>query len=375
MRWSWKIGRIAGIDLYVHATFFLLILWVVILHASQGRSLQAVLSGVGFILALFACVVLHEFGHALTARRFGIPTKDITLLPIGGVARLERMPDKPWQEFWVAMAGPLVSLAISAVIYLALFLAGGFQPVAGLSITGGPFLERILVANVALAVFNLIPAFPMDGGRVLRALLATRLDHVRATQIAASIGQGLALVFGLFGLFRDPFLLFIAFFVWIGAAAEAHSVQIKEAFTGIPISAAMQTNFATLTTEQTLGDAVKVILAGSQHDFPVMWGGRVMGILTKGALFAGLAQYGPEELVTKVIEREFDTAEPNEMLETVLTRLAAAPTRVIPVLQNDSLVGLVTAENLGEYMMIQNALHRRQFAARSTAAAAKLHTH
>ena len=374
MRWSWKIGRIAGIDVYVHATFFLLILWVVLLHASQGRSLQAVLSGVGFILALFACVVLHEFGHALTARRFGIPTKDITLLPIGGMARLERMPEKPWQEFWVAMAGPLVSLAIAAVIYLALFLADGFQPVTGLSITGGPFLERILVANVVLAVFNLVPAFPMDGGRVLRALLATRLDHVRATQIAASVGQGLALVFGLFGLFFNPFLLFIAFFVWIGAAAEAHSVQIKDAFSGIPISAAMQTDFTTLTTEQTLGDAVKVILAGSQHDFPVMWGDRVMGILTKGALFAGLTQYGAEELVTKVIEREFETAEPNEMLETVLTRLAAAPTRVIPVLQDGSLVGLVTAENLGEYMMIQNALQRRQFAARATATDAKSHT-
>jgi Zn-dependent protease len=362
MRWSWKIGRIAGIDLYVHATFFLLILWVVILHASQGRSVQAVLSGVGFVVALFACVVLHEFGHALTARRFGIPTKDITLLPIGGVSRFERMPDKPWQEFWVAIAGPLVSLAIGAAIYLALFLAGGFQPVTGLSITSGPFLERILVANVALAIFNLVPAFPMDGGRVLRALLATRLDHVRATQIAASIGQGLALAFGLFGLFRDPILLFIAFFVWIGAAAEAHSVQIKEAFSGIPISAAMQTNFTTLTTEQTLGDAVQVILAGSQHDFPVLWGDRVMGILTKSNLLTGLTQYGPEQPVTKVMEREFQTAEPNEMLEAVLNRLATAPARVMPVLQNDRLVGLVTAENLGEYLMIQNALHRREVA-------------
>jgi Zn-dependent protease/CBS domain-containing protein len=371
VRWSWKIGRIAGIDLYIHATFFLLILWVVALHAFQGRGLSGVLSGVAFILALFGCVVLHEFGHALTARRFGIPTKDITLLPIGGVSRFERMPDKPWQEFWVAIAGPLTSLATAAVIYLALFFAGGFQPVTGLSITGGPFLERLLVANVALAIFNLIPAFPMDGGRVLRALLATRFDHVRATQTAAAIGQALALVFGLFGLFRDPFLLFIAFFVWIGAAAEAHSVQLKEVFSGIPIRAAMQTNFTTLTTEQTLGDAVNVILAGSQHDFPVVWGDRVMGILTKSSLIAGLTQYGPEQPVTKVIDREFQTAEPNEMLEAVLSRLATAPSRVLPVIDDGRLVGLVTAENLGEYLMIQNALHRRK----STVAAEKSHTH
>jgi len=359
MRWSWKIGRFAGIDVYVHATFFLLILWVVVLHWIQGRTVEAVISGVVFIVALFACVVLHEFGHALTARHYGIPTKDITLLPIGGVSRFERMPDKPWQEFWVALAGPLVNLALAAVIYLALFLTDGFKPVTGLSITSGPFWERMLVANLVLAIFNVIPAFPMDGGRVLRALLSTRLDHVRATQVAASIGQALALFFGLIGLFRDPFLLFIAFFVWIGAAHEAHSVQIKEAFSGIPIRTAMRTHFATLTTGNTLGDAVKLVLDGSQHDFPVMWGDRVMGILTRANLLAGLQQHGPDQLVTTVMRREFDTAEPNEMLEAVLTRLAISPSRVMPVLQDGTLVGLVTADNLGEYLMIQNALHRR----------------
>ncbi len=360
MRWSWRIGRFAGIDVYVHATFFLLILWVVVLHWLQGRSVGAVVSGVIFILALFACVVLHEFGHALTARHYGIPTKDITLLPIGGVSRFERMPDKPWQEFWVSVAGPLVNLALAAAIYLALFFTNGFKPVTGLSITGGPFLERMLVANLVLAIFNIIPAFPMDGGRVLRALLATRMDHVRATQVAAAIGQGLALLFGLVGLFRDPFLLFIAFFVWIGAAHEAHSVQIKEAFSGIPIRAAMQTHFGKLTTNQTLGDAVKMMLDGSQHDFPVMWGDRILGILTRSNLLAGLSQYGPDQLVTTVMQREFETAQPNEMLEAVLQRLATAPARVMPVLQNGDLVGLVTAENLGEYLMIQNALHHRR---------------
>lgn len=365
MRWSWRIGRLAGIDVYVHATFFLLILWVVILHWLEGRSLQAVISGVIFILALFACVVLHEFGHALTARHYGIPTKDITLLPIGGVSRFERMPDKPWQEFWVAVAGPLVNLAIAAAIYLALFLTAGFKPVTRLSITGGPFLERMLVANLILAIFNVIPAFPMDGGRVLRALLATRMDHVRATQVAAAVGQGLALIFGLIGLFRDPFLLFIAFFVWIGAAHESQSVQIKEAFSGIPIRSAMQTHFTTLTTNQTLGDAAKIIIDGAQHDFPVMWGDRVMGILTRGNLLAGLSQAGPDQLVTSVMQRQFDTAQPNEMLEAVLQRLAASPLRVMPVLQNGELVGLVTAENLGEYLMIQNALQRRRVSARA----------
>lgn len=361
MRWSWKIGKLAGIDLYVHATFFLLIVWIVVLHWIEGRSLHAVASGIAFILALFACVVLHEFGHALTARHYGIPTKDITLLPIGGVSRFERMPEEPWQEFWVAVAGPLVNVAIAAILYGVLFFTSGFKPVA-LSLTSGPWLTRILMANIALAVFNLIPAFPMDGGRVLRALLGTRMDHVRATQVAAAVGQALALVFGLIGLFRDPFLVFIALFVWIGAAHEAHSVQIKEAFFGIPIRTAMQTHFSTLTTNNTLGDAVKAVLDGSQHDFPVMWGDRVMGILTRANLLSGLSQYGPDQLVTSVMQREFDTAEPNEMLEAVLNRLSTSPIRIMPVLQDGTLVGLVTVENLGEYLMIQNALHRRQVA-------------
>ncbi len=362
MRWSWKIGKLAGIDLYVHATFLLLIVWVVVLHWIEGRTIQAVVSGIAFILALFACVVLHELGHALTARHYGFPTKDITLLPIGGVSRFERMPDKARQEFWVAIAGPLVNVGIAAVIYLALFLSSGLKPVTGLSITGGPFLERMLVANLALAIFNIVPAFPMDGGRILRALLATRMDHVRATQAAAAVGQALALVFGLIGLFRDPFLVFIAFFVWIGAAHEAHSVQFKEGFSGIPIRNAMQTHFSTLTTNNTLGDAVKVILDGSQHEFPVVWGDRVMGILTRANLLSGLSQYGPDQLVTSVMQREFETAQPNEMLEGVLSRLATAACRTMPVLQDGNLVGLVTMDNLGEYLMIQNALHRRQVA-------------
>lgn len=362
MRWSFKIGRFAGINVYVHATFFLLILWVVIVHWIAGHSSEAVASGVVFIVVLFACVVLHEFGHALTARHYGITTKDITLLPIGGVSRLERMPDKPWQEFWVSIAGPIVNAVIGFGIWIGLFITNDFKPVSGLTLTGGPFLERMMVANFILAVFNLIPAFPMDGGRILRALLATRMDHVRATQAAAGIGQALALFFGLIGLFVNPFLLFIALFVWIGAAQEAQSVRIKDAFSGIPIRNAMQTNFITLTTNNTLGEAVKALLAGSQQDFPVMWGETLMGILTRNNLMAGLQEFGPDALVTKVLQREFCTAEPNEMLEAVLARMSTATCRVMPVVQDGKMIGMVTLENLGEYLMVQNALHRRQAA-------------
>ena len=232
MKWSWKIGQFAGIGVYMHATFLLLVGWVAVSHWVQARSLEAVLSGVGFILALFACVVAHEYGHALTARHYGIRTKDITLLPIGGVARLERMPDDPRQELWVALAGPAVNVVIAAALFAWLVATDTFSPLAELSVAQGSFLERLMVVNAGLVLFNLLPAFPMDGGRVMRALLATRMEYTRATQLAANVGQGMALLFGFLGLIGNPFLLFIAFFVWIGAAQEASMVQMKSALGG-----------------------------------------------------------------------------------------------------------------------------------------------
>jgi Zn-dependent protease len=189
MPWSWKLVRIAGIDVYVHATFFMVIAWIALIHWNESQNLAAVIDGVGFILALFACVVLHEFGHALTAARFGIRTRDITLLPIGGLARLERMPDVPLQELWVALAGPAVNVVIAIVLFAWLRGSGAWEAVEGIGVTAGTFGERVMVANVFLAGFNLLPAFPMDGGRALRAVLATRMEYTRATQWAAMVGQ------------------------------------------------------------------------------------------------------------------------------------------------------------------------------------------
>lgn len=236
MKWSWKIGTFAGIAVHMHATFLLLLLWIAVSHWMQSGSLLVTAVGVAFILSLFLCVVLHEYGHALTARRFGIATKDITLLPIGGIARLERMPDKPNQELWVALAGPAVNLVLAAGLALYLVVTDHFEPVGQIGFTHGMFLERLLLANLFLVGFNLIPAFPMDGGRVLRALMAKRTEYVRATRIAAAIGQGLAFMFGLLGLFTNPFLIFIALFVWIGASQEAAMVETKLALESVSIS-------------------------------------------------------------------------------------------------------------------------------------------
>ncbi|UCF18565.1 MAG: site-2 protease family protein [Gemmatimonadota bacterium] len=358
MKWSWKLGEFAGIGVYMHATFLLLLAWVGVTHWIAEQSPEAVLFGIGFILAIFLCVVLHEFGHALTARRYGIRTRDITLLPIGGVARLERMPDKPIQELWVALAGPAVNVVIAVLLLLAILAVGGFQPVDSLSMISGPILERLLIVNVILVVFNMIPAFPMDGGRVLRALLALRLDYTRATQVAAGLGQAIALLFGFLGLFANPLLLFIAFFVWIGAAQESSMAQMRSSLGGIPVSHAMLTDFRSLSPRDPLARAIELILAGSQQDFPVVEEGRIVGVLTRGDLLSAVARSGQSAIVADVMRRDIQVVDALEMLETAFNRLQRGDCRTLPVMQEGRLVGLLTSENIGEFLMIRSALGR-----------------
>ena len=360
MKWSWKLGEVAGIGVHVHATFLLLIAWVALLHWLEERSLGLVLQGVGFVLVLFACVLLHELAHALTAKRYGIKTRDITLLPIGGMAQLERIPDDPRQEVWVTLAGSAVNVVIALVLFAWLQLTGGLEPLNKLSVTGGSFAMRLMTVNVILVVFNMLPAFPMDGGRVLRALLAMRMEYTKATQIAASLGQGLAFALGFIGLFTNPFLVFIALFVWIGAAQEASMVQIRSALEGIPVARAMLTDFRSLTSRDSLARAVDLILTGSQQDFPVVDDGHVVGVLTRGDLLIALAQRGQQTPVVDVMRREFQTVASSEMLDTVFARLQTCECHVLPVVQRGQLVGLVTMDNVGEFVAIQTALVQRR---------------
>ncbi len=343
--------------MYVHATFLLLIGWVGVSHWIEHQSWSQVFNGILFILALFACVVLHEYGHALTARKYGIKTRDITLYPIGGVARLERMPEKPIEELWVALMGPAVNVVIAVGLFAYLFLTNSLVPLNQLTVASGSFLERLMTVNISLVLFNLIPAFPMDGGRVLRAILAMRMDYVRATQIAASIGQGMAFLLGFWGLFNNPFLLFIAFFVWIGASQEASMVQMKNSISGIPVTRAMMTDFQTLSPRDNLARVVGLILAGSQHDFPVVDGeGRVIGILERDAFIAALSSQGQSAPVVGVMRGNLPEVDSYEMVESALMRLQESGAKALPVTHLGRLVGLVTAENITEFLMIRSAL-------------------
>lgn len=357
MKWSIKLGRFFGIDVFMHFTFVLLISWVAYVNWRQEQSIAAAAAGVTFILAIFLCVVLHEFGHALSARRYGIKTRDIILLPIGGMARLEGIPRNPIQELWVALAGPAVNVAIAIALFVWLKITATLEPISSLTMTTGPFLERLMAVNLFLVVFNLIPAFPMDGGRVLRALLATRQDYSRATQTAAFIGQGIAVLFGFLGLLYNPFLLFIAFFVWIGAAQEASMAQLKSAIGGIPVQQAMVSDFKTLHVDDDLNRAVELTLTGSQKDFPVMDNGQLKGILTQTDLLKALSEKAKHPTVASAIQTHFSVVNHADMLETAFAKLKDCNCHTLPVVHDETIVGLVTMDNLGEYMRIQAAMN------------------
>jgi len=354
MRWSWKVATIANIQVRIHATFILLLVFVFWLYISRGNALGEAITGVVLICLLFLCVLLHEFGHALMARRFGITTRDITLLPIGGVARLERMPDDPKQEILVAFAGP----AVNGVIAAALFVILGAQLLAGMDFAKLGLLGNLFWANVFLAVFNMIPAFPMDGGRVLRALLATRLPYVRATQIAATVGQAAAFLFGFVGLFWNPLLIFIALFVYLGASEEAALVMMRSSFRGIPVAQAMISRYQTLAPSDPLSLAVQHMLAGWQHDFPVVEGDRPLGVLTRTDLVVALEKAGPSAPVSEAMSPACWTVEASEMLDGVFQRMKSEGCSALPVTQAGRIVGLLTLDNVGEFVMVQTALSK-----------------
>jgi Zn-dependent protease/CBS domain-containing protein len=359
MKWSWKVGHAAGIELRLHTTFVLFLCWIAAGYWMAARNVQAMLAGVALIVALFVCVLLHEMGHALCALRYGIKTKDITLLPIGGLARLERMPEEPRQELWIALAGPAVNVLIGAALYGWLLIEHQWEPFSRLGLATGPFVERLLVANISLALFNLIPAFPMDGGRVLRALLASRTDFARATQVSAWVGQAFAAGFFVLGLFSNPLLALIGVFIWVAARQEASAVKMRPILANTPAFAAMLTNFETLEARDSLADAVYRTLKGAQRDLPVVEQGHAIGMLTRADLLSALAEYGPERPVRFVMRGDFPQADADEKLDTVIERLRDAGVDTAPVVHNGRIVGLVSANHLDEYLLIRTILQQR----------------
>jgi Zn-dependent protease/CBS domain-containing protein len=357
MSWSFPIGKLFGSEIRIHVTFLLLLAWIGVSHYQQGGT-QAAVQGLAFILALFACVVAHEFGHALAARRYGIRTPDITLLPIGGLARLERMPEKPGQEIVVALAGPAVNVVIAVALILIMNTRFDFEALQSLDNPALSFMMRLASVNIFLVVFNLIPAFPMDGGRVLRAVLALWYPRPRATNIAARIGQALAFVFGFVGLIGgNPLLIFIAIFVYLAATAEAQMVGLQDISRNLGVTDAMITRFEVLGPQATIGDAAALLLRTTQHEFPVVDGaGKLRGFITRNAMIAALSKSGAGTSVMEAMTGDPPTVPATGRLEGALKLLQDKSAPAVGVVDRDGkLVGYVTSENIGELMMVKDA--------------------
>ena len=354
MRWSFRIGTIAGVRVELHITFLLFIGWIALSSGlTTGSPAEAVSSVVG-VLLVFACVLLHEFGHATAARRYGIKTRDIVLLPIGGLARLERMPEKPSEELVVALAGPAVNVVIVAVLLAAGVRPGGIDRLGDAGIS-----DLLLYVNSAMILFNMIPALPMDGGRVLRALLAMRMPFARATRIAAGVGQGLALLIGLVGLFTSHFmLLLIALFVFFAAGEERSVAETRTSLKGVSVREAMVTDFRWLDAHESLQRAVDLLMAGSQQDFPVIEHGVAIGMLGRTELVRALQKHGPGAPAGDIVTRNGEHAEAAEPLEIAIQRMRVHGRRALPVLDRGAMVGMLTLDNIGDLLIVRQALRR-----------------
>lgn len=351
MNSSWRIGTLFGVSIRVHWTLILFLGWTFIAHLPHD-GLQLALRGVATVLMVFVFVVLHECAHALTAKRFGITTKDIVLLPIGGVARLQQIPSDPIQEIVIAIAGPLFNLAVALLLALIITLAYGFNRLLALPDASTPMLIIAFFFNVAMAIFNLIPAFPMDGGRVLRAALVPKLGYLKATEVAARVGQAISVFFALVGLFTNGMLLFIALLVFLGAQQESVSTRARHLLTGVPVREAMRKKFLTLKSDDRVELAIQEITAGNQHDFPIVNDEhQLRGMIYRDDLIGSLG-HDSKLFVEDLAHRNCESVPMSATLEQVLDLMNDHERRVLPVVDQGTVAGLISLENIGEWLMI-----------------------
>lgn len=360
LRGSATLFSFKGIRVHVHWTFLILVGWVAINGAMVGMSARGIAAQLGMVFLVFACVVLHEFGHALTALRFGVRTRDITLLPIGGMANLERIPEEPREEFWITVAGPAVNLVIALLAFLAMAILGieaAFADVLLGGSSGSQLLVFLFVANVMLFLFNLVPAFPMDGGRILRSLLGMFIPRDKATRIAAGVGRIFAIGFVVTGLFTGAvFMALIGVFVFFAAGAESRMVQQTTALKGIKVRTVMRSRFWSMAHDATVRDAVNELLAGGDSDLVVTRSGRYLGVLTRRDLLRAITEQRQEESLEALGPDPIATVAADEPVNAAYARLLAGRHAVMPVMHQGELVGVLEPENLTEWLMVKEAI-------------------
>jgi len=346
-----------GIPVRFHFTFILLLIFLLFIGVGEQQS--GAMTAL-YVLALFASVLLHELGHALMAHRYGIRTTEIVMYPIGGVSRPERIP-KGREEFWIAISGPVVNGLIAAGLFAWLATQHQFVAVELLrDPTDANLVQRIATGNFLLFVFNLLPAYPMDGGRVLRSVMMLFKPEEEATRIAASAGQILAAMLGLYGLLYSNFIVvFVAMFIYIGASQEGAAVRGRLLTSGAPVSAAMITDFRSLTHGESIRDAGNLLLSTSQNDFPVMHGDQLLGLLTRTALVRAMLNSGPDAYVASAMDRNPRRVAPDTPLSDVLQDLSGTRASSL-VMDGDKLLGLLTSENVSSYILLRQVAMQQQ---------------
>ena len=359
MKLSLYLGSYKNVKVFIHWTFSLLLLWIIISNVRQGMPAMDILWIIIFVLALFACVVFHEFGHALAAQKYGIQTKDIVLYPIGGIARLEKLPEDPKQELWVAIAGPLVNIGIFIILSGILSFQGfDIKNLEVIKIEPGTIILYLASANLILALFNLLPAFPMDGGRILRALLAIRLPRAKATQIAGGIGQFLAIFFIFFGLFNNPILVLIGIFIFLGAAAEVTHTQQESFLKGFKVRDALMMKFQIVGFDAPLSKAVEKLLNSQATHFVVVKDDVAVGTLSRNEIIKGLKDGNESTLVEQVADFEPLRIETEEDLDDAWKKMLTQNRKVAIVIENGHFLGILDQENISEFVMVKSALVR-----------------
>ncbi len=371
MKWSFKIGRAFGIELRVHITFFLIVAWAAyVWGVSYGHGTAGAVYGSLLILLLFVCVVIHELSHSRMAQHYGAEVRSITLLPIGGLALLKDMPEDPRKEMWVSVVGPLSNIVIAIPLALLLLATPGravpesaegfLDLVTGISLRGA--VTYLFVINIMLALFNLIPAFPLDGGRVFRSILAQHMPFPRATRMAVVTGQLFALFMALAGIWLGAWIwVLIAIFIYLGADAEGSQAEMKSKLSKLKVADAVTGRMKVLSPEQSLGEVVSFTLHSYQEDFPVVNEGALVGVLTRADLIKGLGQGGTETTVGEAMETSFPVVSPDAPFSEVYDKINQTRVKAVPVVDEGRLLGMVTLEHLSEVFMLIDSSRKPLF--------------
>lgn len=359
MSGSFKIGKVAGIGIFIHWTFAILIAYIVYSHYQKGENFQQIVWAIIFILSIFIAVVLHEFGHALMAKKFQIKTMNITILPIGGIARVEKISEQPLEELFIAIAGPVVNISLALIT--SLFIN---RPTTDItqeittSINSQNFAHHFLIANIYLAIFNLLPAFPMDGGRILRASLAFFLKRTTATHIASSIGQLLAIGFILVGFFSNPILVLIGLFIFIAAQIESDYVMIQSRLHGYTVRDAIMKNYQSIDANASIEKAIELLLNSQYETFLVIQNDIAVGTLNRADIIIALEKFGQKEIIQNIMNKKFVTLQAESTLENAFQQSQQSNIILMPVLDQNKLIGTIDATNIIEFIQINEALNK-----------------